>query len=260
MVHGKYNHLSAAEVMEIPFEYREAPTDPAVAAQDDGLIVIAWAEPRSKTIQVLSPARMSEFGARSLVNVEPAHPPALCYSGRKLLVAWTDGRGRIWLASESRGGWAEPTLIRKTAAAGPPSIAADADQVWIAWTGRDGSLVIASNRDGWSFESRVSLDAHPAGPPALAMHRDAPAAAWIEDGMLRIIESTNDSLKPEPGVPCVASSGPAVASNGRNVFVAWKSAEGPGAIMLTQPRRIRPGLKSEFTFHGDTVRYDPSLP
>jgi hypothetical protein len=93
------------------------------------------------------------------------------------------------------------------------------------------------------------------------MHRSAPTAAWIDDDVLRVVESANDfTLAPEPGVPCVASSGPAIASNGRDLFVAWMSAEEPGAITMTQPRRIRPDLQSEFVFHGDTVRYDLSLP
>lgn len=261
MAHGMNDQLSNAEATEIPFEYRDAPTDPAMATQDDGAVVVAWAEPQSETIQVLSLARSTEFRFHALVNVEPAHPPALCYGGWKLLVGWTDRHGRVWLASMSRNRWAEPILIDEAIATGPPALAANANQVWVAWTGRDGSLMVASNRVGRSFESRVRHDAHPTGPPALAMHRSAPAAAWIEDDVLRVVESANDfALTSEPEVPCVASSGPALASNGRDLFVAWTSAEEPGAITMTQPTRTRPDLQSEFVFHGNTVRYDPSLP
>jgi hypothetical protein len=261
MVHGTNDELSTAEAIEIPYEYQEPPTDPAVAIQDDGAVVVAWAEPRSETIQVLWLGRSTESRAHALVNVKPAHPPALCYSGRKLLAGWTDGHGRVWLASTSPDGWVEPTLIDETFAAGPPALAANAEQVWVAWTGRDGSLVVASGRDGRSFEGHIRHDGHPTGAPALAMHRSAPAAAWIEDDALRVVESANDFARaPEPGVPCVTSSGPAIASNGRDLFVAWTSAEEPGEITITQPRRIRPDLQSEFVFHGNTVRYDPSLP
>jgi len=261
MVHDTNDQLSTAEVIEIPLNYQESPTDPAVATQDDGAVVVAWAEPRSETIQVLSVARSTEIRAQALVNAESADSPALCFSGPKLLVGWTDRRGRVRLTSTSGDRWAEPTLINEAVAVGPPALAANADQVWVAWTGRDGSLVVASSRDGRSFESRVRHDAHPTGPPALAMHRSAPAAAWIEDEVLQVVESANDFTRAvEPGVPCVASSDPALASNGRDLFIAWTSAEEPGAITMTQPTRTRPDLQSEFVFHGDTVRYDPSLP
>ena len=261
MVHDTNDQLSTATVIEIPLNYQESPTDPAVAAKDEGPIVVAWAEPRSETIQVLSVARSTEIHAQVLANAESAYPPALCYLGRKLLIGWTDRLGRVWSASTSRDGWAEPSLIDEAVAVGPPALAANADRVWVAWTGRDGSLVVASSRDGRSFDSHVRHDAHSSGPPALAMHGSAPAAAWIKDDVLQVVESVDDSSRAvEPGVPCVASGGPALASNGRDLFITWTSAEEPGAITMTQPTRTRPDLQSRFVFHGDTVRYDPSLP
>jgi hypothetical protein len=207
-----------------------------------------------------------------------SHAPALAALDSRLLLGWKgSGNEQLNLAEAfitSKLGFdgVEGTFWTRTLAdttAVGPGLAAGLDRIFVAWKGAGNdnlNLLIADSREN-KIETRMTFDDTSHHAPAIAFHGGAPFIAWTGrgNGNLNIAKAvlvgapgslTISRLTGKVTLGDTSEAGPALASHGGRLAIAWKGAGNDNLNLAFSADGAQ--FDNKITF-GETSHHGPAI-
>ena len=184
---------------------------PALAAQDDKVLELAWTDPGTNQLKAMISPDGLTWDVNSLVTIpstQSQFQPSLAFdpTTRTTYLAWVNtsnapqGSGQLVIATSTDPtlrAWSSPLVTPEISIDGP-SIAIGAGFLFVAWTGNDApkSVNIASSLDGGkTWHKKLTLGEHSSSRPSLAFNPATKTLvlAWngLGNGKLNTTEYTD---------------------------------------------------------------------
>jgi hypothetical protein len=156
---------------------------PALAADDDGRLLLAWAGTDSPSrINVMSSADGIAWSGKAAMHETTGNAPAVAVDRGRVFVAWTgDDRKHsvnlVSTADEKFRAWDEKIVFSESSLAGP-ALAVGGGRLYLAWTGLDRRMNVMSWDGGATWSDKVTLSETSAGRPSLVVQNDTLYVLW----------------------------------------------------------------------------------